>query len=190
MSRLQKKISAIPKATFTFADIRKVADMDDTSLRVSMSRLVRRGMVTRIVRGVYTNDLSTVDWEKLAQELYTPSYLSFESALGRAGVLSQKSYALTLATPLRSKTIETKVMTMIYHHIQPRLFWGYRREHTILVADPEKALVDLAYLSLKGYSTFDTTEMNLTLLDPAKVTRYLKKVGSIRLTRRIHSLFA
>lgn len=189
MSELQKKISAIPKATFTLADIRKVTDMDDKSLRVSMNRMAKNGTVTRISRGVYTNDPAVVDWEKLAQELYAPSYISFESALGRAGVLSQKSYALTLATPLRTKTIESPLMTIIYHHISPQLYWGYTREQNILVAEPEKAFLDLAYLSLNGYATLDTDEMNLDLLDPAKIEQYLKKFDSVRLSARVKGLF-
>ncbi len=189
MSVLQKKISAIPKATFTFSDIRKIADMDDESLRVSMNRLVKSGHVIRIVRGVYTHDLALVDWERLAQELYAPSYLSFESALGRAGVLSQKPYALTLATTMRTRTIETKTKTIIYHHIQPRLYWGHTREGHVYVAEPEKAFLDLAYLSLKGYATFDLDEMDITKLNSAKITRYLRKFDNAQLRKRVESFF-
>lgn len=188
MSELQKKIRTIPKATFTLADIRKITDMDDESLQVSMNRLVKRGVVTRIVRGMYASDPATVDWEKLAQELYSPSYLSFEYALGRAGILSQKSYALTLATPARTKTIETPLITIAYHHIQPRLYWGYTREQNILVAQPEKAFLDLAYLSLRGYATFDPEEMNLSLLDGTKIEKYLKRFDSIQLNKRVGAL--
>ncbi|MBI4272356.1 hypothetical protein HY621_00695 [Candidatus Uhrbacteria bacterium] len=189
MSALQKKINEIPKPTFTFSDIRKIADMNDESLRVSMNRLVKSGHVTRIVRSVYAHDLAVVDWDRLAQELYTPSYLSFESALGRTGVLSQKPYALTLATTLRTRTIETKTKTIIYHHIQPRLYWGYIRENHIFVAESEKAFLDLAYLSLKGYATFDPDEMNLAKLDSAKIMRYLRKFGNVQLRKRVEKLF-
>lgn len=189
MSELQKKISRIPKATFTLADIRKVTDMDDESLRVSMNRMVKNGTVTRITRGVYAHDLGRVDWEKLAQELYAPSYLSFEYTLGRAGVLCQKSYALTLATSQRTKTIETTSIAIIYHHIQSRLYWGYVREGNIFVAEPEKAFLDLAYLSLRGHVIFDPDEMNLFLLDLAKIEKYLKKFDHDTLNKRIEALF-
>lgn len=189
MSALQKKISTIPKVTFTLADIRKITDMDDESLRVSMNRLVKGGAVTRIVRGVYTHDPATVDWEKLALELYSPSYLSFEYALGRAGILSQKSYALTLATPLRTKRIETNMVTIVYHHIQSRLYWGYTREQNVVFAEPEKAFLDLAYLSLRGYAAFDPDDMDLSLLDCLKIERYLKKFGNVQLDKRVKALF-
>ncbi len=189
MSALQKKINAIPKSTFTFSDIRKIADMDDESLRVSMNRLVKSGHVTRLVRGVYAHDLALVDWERLAQELYDPSYLSFESALGRSGVLSQKPYAFTLATTKRTRTIETKTTMIIYHHIQPCLYWGYVKENHVFVAEPEKAFLDLAYLSLKGYAAFDPDEMDLTRLNSAKITQYLRKFDSTQLRKRVEKLF-
>lgn len=179
----------IPKATFTLSDIRKVTDMEDESLRVSMNRMVKNGAVARIVRGVYTHDLGKVDWEKFAQELYSPSYLSFEYALGRAGVLSQKSYALTLATSQRTKTIETTSVTIIYHHIQPRLYWGYVREENVFVAEPEKAFLDLAYLSLRGHVTFDPDEMSIEALNPTKIMTYLRRFESARLDKRVKGLF-
>ncbi len=189
MSELQKKIKSIPKSTFTLNDIRKVTDMNDESLRVSMNRLVKNGAVTRIVRGLYTSDPSSIDWERLAEELYSPSYLSCEYALGRVGVLSQKPYALTLATTLRSKTVETPFATIIYHHMNPQLYWGYTQDQNILIAEPEKAFLDLAYLSLRGYASFDPDEMNLALLNPARINQYLKKFESTRLDRRIKVLF-
>ncbi|MBI2645309.1 hypothetical protein HYW94_04015 [Candidatus Uhrbacteria bacterium] len=189
MSALLKRINAIPKSTFTFSDIRKIAEMNDESLRVSMNRLVNSGRVLRIIRGVYAHDLAHIDWEHLAQELYAPSYLSFESVLGRVGILSQKPYALTLATTKRTRTIEAHTMTIRYHHIQPRLYWGYTREHTVFIAEPEKAFLDLAYLSLKGYATYDPSEMDLTVLDSAKILRYLKKFNCVQLSKRITPLF-
>lgn len=189
MSELQKRISAIPKNTFTISDVRKITDMDDQSLRVSMNRLVKNGFATRIVRGVYTNNPAMVDWEKFAQELYAPSYLSFEWVLARAGVLSQKPYALTLATSLRTKTIETSWMTIIYHHIQPHLYWGSIQEHGIFVAEPEKAFLDLAYLSLRGYATLDPDEMDLTLLDCKKMKQYLRKFNNVQLNKRVNDVF-
>jgi predicted transcriptional regulator of viral defense system len=182
MSKLLQKINKIPKSWFTFADIRKITDLDDKSLAVTLSRMVKRGELTRLAGGIYTTDLTKIDREQFAVEKYPPSYISFESALARHNILSQQPVSLTMATTNRSKKMKMLENMIIYRHIQPNFFWGYLKEENILLAEPEKAFLDLAYLSLNGYANFDPEEMNLDLLDKQKIKTYLKKFNSSRLT--------
>ena len=128
-------------------------------------------------RECFVLDISKISWENFAIEIYSPSYLSFEWALAKYNILSQKPINLTLATSKRSKKNITPQNILIYHHLQPRLFWGFVREENYLIAEPEKAFLDLAYLSLNGYAKFDTEEMNLELLNKIKLKKYLKKIN-------------
>ncbi|MCX6761732.1 MAG: hypothetical protein NTY33_02705 [Candidatus Moranbacteria bacterium] len=190
MSNLELKLNKIQKSYFSFADARKIADLDDGSLRVAISRLVKAGKIIALIKGYYCQDLAKVDFPKLALEIYAPSYLSFEWALGQTGVLSQKSYALTLATTKRAHQVEITDLTFIYRHLRADLFFGYEIKEGYLIAQPEKAFLDLAYLSLNGYAKFDAEEMDLTLLDKNKLRSYLKKFKSKRLNKLIGALFA
>ncbi len=190
MNNLEIKLNRIPKSYFSFADARKVARLDDASLRVAISRLVKAGKIISLTKGYYCQDLAKLDFPRLALEIYAPSYLSFEWVLGQTGILSQKSYALTLATAKRARQIEIAGTTLIYRHLQTDLFFGYEIKDGYLIAQPEKAFLDLAYLSLNGYAKFDAEEMNLTLLDENKIKNYLKKFGSKRLNTLINNLFA
>ena len=52
---------------------------------------------------VYALDISKISWENFAVEMYSPSYLSFEWALAKYNILSQKPVNLTLATAKKSK---------------------------------------------------------------------------------------
>ncbi len=162
--------------------------MDDASLRVAISRLVKSGKITKLAKGYYCLDKSKVDWQKIALEIYAPSYLSFEWALGQYGILSQKSYALTLATTKRAKQMEVGDINIIYRHIRQNLFFGYILKDGYLIAEPEKAFLDLAYLSLNGYAKFDAEEMNLKLLNSNKIKNYLKKFKNKRLEKLICSV--
>ena len=74
---------------------------------------------------------------------------------------------------------------LIYRHLKPRLFWGYQKTDNYLVANPEKAFLDLAYLSLNGYAGFDLEEMDLKLLNKKKIKEYLKRFNSKRLSNLI-----
>jgi len=183
-----EKINKIPKGYFSFADLRKISALDDGSLRVAVSRLLKSGKIISLVKGIYSADLSKVSLERFAVENYAPSYLSFEWALGRFDILSQKTYGLTLATTRQTKKISAPAGVIIYRHVKPELFWGYKNENGCLIAEPEKAFLDLAYLSLNGYGKFDPTEMNLGLLNKKKIKAYLKKINSKRLVLLIEKL--
>ena len=188
MEKLMEKINKIPKGYFSFSDLRKISALDDDSLRVAISRLLKSGKITGLVKGIYAVDTAQISWERFAVENYAPSYLSFEWALGRFNILSQKTYGLTLATTRQTKKISVPARVIIYRHVKPELFWGYKNENGCLIAEPEKAFLDLAYLSLNGYGKFDPTEMNLGLLNKKKIKAYLKKINSKRLVLLIEKL--
>ncbi len=187
MSDFKKQLNKIKKSYFSFADARKITQLDDASLRVAISRLIKAEKITKLAKGYYCLDKATVDWQKIALEIYALSYLSFEWALGQYDILSQKSYALTLATTKRAKQMEIGGINIIYRHIREDLFFGYIIKDRYLIAEPEKAFLDLAYLSLNGYAKFDADEMNLELLDKNKIKNYLKKFKSKRLEKLIYS---
>jgi len=185
MTKLLEKIKVIPKNYFTLNDLKKIGQMSDESLKVSINRLLNSEELTRVIRGIYTTDISNVDWEQLACEMYQPAYLSFEWVLAKYGILSQQPLNLTLATNRPTKKIETKNNFIFYRHLQPNLFWGYEQKEHYFEATPEKAFIDLAYLSLNGYAKFDVEEMNLTLLDINKIKLYLKKIGNEKLGKLV-----
>lgn len=178
MNKLTKKIQAIPKSYFSLRDLGKISDIREESLRVAVSRMVSKGELTRVRKGIYTLDVSKIDPEELAIEVYAPSYLSFEWVLARSGILSQQPSGLTLATTKRGRTIKDGYFDIYYRHLDPRKFWGFYKEGNTLLAENEKAFLDLAYLAMKGYGRLDLGEMNVSLLDRKKLKLFLKKFDS------------
>lgn len=174
MNKLIKKLRDIPKRYFTLTDIKKISSMSEESLRVGMSRLVKSGDIQRISRGIYSINLDEIDWESFACETYQPSYISFESALAMHNVLSQKPVHITLATTNRSKRMAINDKNIIYHHIRTDLFLGFEKKGSYFIADPEKALLDLIYLSLRGYANFDCDEIDLAFINKETLDKYLK----------------
>lgn len=183
MQKLIQEIKKIPKEYFSLNDIRKIFHLKEGGLSVAVNRLVKSGEIIRLAQGIYSINPAKVNWEQLAIESYYPSYLSFEWVLAKYNILSQKPMHLTLATAKRSNRIKTIQYDFIYHHLKKDLFWGYEQKDGVLIANKEKAFLDLAYLSLNGYAKFDVDEMNLKLLDRGLLKRYLKRFGSERLNR-------
>ena len=188
MEKLIKKINKIPKNYFSLADIRKISGLNDASLKVALSRLVKNKGLIKISDSLYALPDAIIKWEEAAIASYRPSYLSFEWILAKYNILSQQPASLTLATLRRSKKLETCQNPMIYRHLQKSLFWGYEQKDKILAAYPEKALIDLAYLSLNGYAKFDPEEMNLKLLNKNRIKQYLRKINNKKLTNLVNAI--
>ncbi|MEK9153755.1 MAG: hypothetical protein AAB723_04120 [Patescibacteria group bacterium] len=188
MNKLIKKLKSIPKGYFTLMDVKKITSFADDSLSVAMSRLARSGEIIRISKGIYSVDSSQIDWENFACEVYSPSYISFESALAMHNILSQRPTHITMATSNRSKQLIMESRNIIYHHIKRDLFWGYKLVDGALLADEEKSLLDLLYLSMHGYAKFDSEEMNLKLLNKTRLNKYLKEFDIPQMNKVIDKL--
>jgi predicted transcriptional regulator of viral defense system len=188
MNKLSRTIEQIPKSYFSLNDLAKLSDLNKNSLKVSISRAINNGSIIPLVRGLYTNRIAQIPWENLAVNIYHPSYISFESALNYYNILSQQSSAITLATSKRRKEINIQGQIISYRHLRSQLFWGYTKKDDYLIAEAEKAFLDLAYLSLNGYAHFDSSEMNLELLNRKKLKNYLKRFNNKKLNKLINQI--
>jgi len=188
MSTLTKKMKSIPKGYFTVFDVRKITDYSLSTTRVMLHRLVERGEIIRLEKGVYCVDADRIDFRAYACERYAPSYISFETALSIHDILSQKTFHITLATTNRTKRKSVLEQEMNYHHIDTRRYWGYKRAGGYLLAEPEKAFLDLLYLSLRGWATCDIQEMNLSLLNKAVLRKYAKKFDFPEIEKRVREI--
>ena len=134
------------KKIFSLADIVLLSEEEKPFVSVQLSRLVSSGMLERPARGWYLNPFNLPSAEELAMVLRRPAYLSLEYALSRQGILSQNVFTLTLATTKLPYNYQTRDSVLEYHQIKRSLFGGYTREGVVLVAEPEKALLDLIYI--------------------------------------------
>ncbi|OQX50828.1 hypothetical protein B5M47_02925 [candidate division CPR3 bacterium 4484_211] len=172
---LIKKLQSLDKGYFTMADMQKITDLPRDSLKVAINRLIEKEILTRIKRGVYQLGFSQVDVPKIANQLYYPSYLSFGSALSRYGVLSQVPYTQTFATTRRSKKMtlwETKVE---FRQLRKDLFFGYRMEGGVYIAELEKALLDQLYMVSRGRGSLNIEELDLKEVDKELLKKYAQK---------------
>jgi predicted transcriptional regulator of viral defense system len=99
--------------------------------------------------GLYALRIDPPPEEAVANRLYAPSYVSFEYALARYGIIPESVYAVTSATTRTTREFIVSNKSFTYSHIKKQAFRGYRTEKTggvtVLIAEPEKALVDYLY---------------------------------------------
>lgn len=173
--KLLQTLRSLNKAYFTVADLEKILGLKRESLYVLLNRLVKRGVLIRLKRGVYQSQFQNLELEKVANELYFPAYLSFESALSRYGILSQVPYVLTFATSKTSKKLTLGGREVEYRQLKDDYFFGYILERGIYIAEPEKAILDQLYMISRGRATSEISEWSLVSLDRFKFLKYAEK---------------
>ena len=132
-------------------------------------------MLTRISRGVYSLSTAAVDVKKLATRLYAPSYISLQTALSIYGIINQGTYILTLVTTRKPKETTISGITVIYRHIAPALFFGYKVKKGVSIADPEKAVLDTLYFKIYGKLHVSIDEWYVEDINWRKLNKYLKQ---------------
>jgi len=151
----------IEKDYFTFADMEKIISAKRESLYVILNRLVKKGLLQRVTKGIYKLKGKNLDIESFACSIYFPSYISFEWALAKYGTKSQIPYTLTMATIRKTKEIRFGEVRIEYRKIRPDLLWGYDFIDKAYIAWPEKALLDQLYLvsQKKAYLNFEELDL-------------------------------
>lgn len=181
------KLKEIKKDFYTIADLEKIFGLGRDSLLVALSRLEKRGQIIRLSKGIYQLPESGPSLEKIATEFYQPSYISFETALAKYGILSQIPYAITLATTNRPKKQVLQDRALEYRQLKKELFFGFLLEGGIYFATPEKALLDELYLVSKGLAALDFSELDLGEIDKKKFFQLAEKFPPVvrRMARKL-----
>ena len=170
-----KKLKEIGKSYYTLADLSKIYSGKKESLKVLLSRLTKKKRILRLKRDIYILPENFSQIEKIANQIYFPSYLSFESALSYFGILSQIPYTLTFVTSLKTKKITLLNTPIEYCQIKKELFFGYFLKDGLYIAFPEKALLDILYFVSLGKLKINLKNVDFLRIKKKKLFRYLDK---------------
>jgi predicted transcriptional regulator of viral defense system len=141
----------------------------------TLQRLTQQKILKRIAPGKYMVIELQPHKFAIANFIYSPSYISLESALNYYGILPQFPFTITSVTVNRKKTIENQT-TYDYSHISPQLYWGFETHQSFIIANKEKALIDLMYLSSKGLTNISIDELDLSLINKKKIKFYSQQL--------------
>lgn len=133
---------------FSPLDFRRIFGV---SLRAAQEFIKDHGddLFIKIRNGLYALRADQPQEEVIANRLYAPSYISFEYALNRYGIIPETVYAVTSATTRITREFIVSNRSFAYSHIKKQAYRGYKTEKiggvTVLTAEPEKALADYLY---------------------------------------------
>ena len=160
---------------FHFNHLKLITGMSAHALSMALKRLNDKKLIRRICRGYYINPFSTVTLEEVSAYIYEPSYVSLESALSRYGVLSQIPQVLTCVTTKLPRVFNTSLGAIGYRQVKKGYFFGFVKEGSYFIAEPEKALLDFLYLERSKGIARRFSEFNLKGLNLKKLNSYAKK---------------
>lgn len=171
--------------------------MDPSDLGRQLSRWVKSGKLIQLRRGFYTLPekyrKAPVHPFVVANALKRASYVSLQSALGHYGLIPEYVPSVTSVTTGRPGTYATTIGDFIYRHIKHELFAGYSvmdvgSGREAFVAKPEKALLDLLYLTPRSDTPAYLDELRLQnagILNAGLLSELASVSGSRKLTRAV-----
>jgi len=128
----------------------------------NLGRWVKKGFLLKLRNGYYcfSEYLAEPGFHLyIANRIYRPSYISLHTALSFYGLIPESVVQITSVSPLKTADFSNGFGAYSYKTIRPALMFGFESRpisgnRTLLLAKPEKALLDLLYL----YPFYSTSE--------------------------------
>jgi predicted transcriptional regulator of viral defense system len=167
-------LSPIP--VFSSASLAKSLDINkERSVYLIIQKLLRSSILEKVGKNCYILVQKPAHQFLIANYYLMPSYISLESALSYYGILSQFPTEVTSITPLKTTKYVLSNQLFSYAHLKKDLYWGYvKRDDGFLIATPEKAILDQAYMASKGLKTFPKDELDWNLVNKKILLKYAK----------------
>ncbi len=188
MKYVKKPIYAIlrsDRTVFTFKDISLLwRNPDKEAVIAGVNYYVNTGQLYRIRRGIYAKD-ANYDKMELACRIYTPAYVSFETILGRSGIVFQYYERIFVASYL-SREISVDGQVYQYRKIKNAVLTdaaGVVNKDGLACATPERAFLDTLYLNMDYH--FD----NVAPLNWEEIFKILPLYENKRMTGKVREFF-
>ncbi|MCK5772276.1 MAG: type IV toxin-antitoxin system AbiEi family antitoxin domain-containing protein [Thermoplasmata archaeon] len=187
---IHRKLSGFEVPLFTISQLEAVFGTDYNGTVVKLSRLVNKGVLIRVLRGMYS--LPDTDPLCILSFIENPSYISLWAALRYHGLTDQSPRIIDVINARRSENIaldhyEGK-FEMRFIRTRPDRMFGYSREniggHSCFMADAEKTIVDcLLYPSnIPMEETIDALHEGMDL---GKLIDHTNRIGKQSLKKRM-----
>jgi len=188
---------------FPIFSLNEIRIIDLNFYRPRLNEWQDKGYIEKVIRGYYIfSDLQLSEeiLFKIANRIYSPSYVSLESALSYYHLIPESVYGITSISTRRTYSFRTSIGEFTFRTIKPQLFFGYNlmnyKEQYLKMASIEKALLDYFYLhpDIDTKQDFDSLRINKEMffeqMDEEKLQNFLRKFNQKKLTRRINNFWS
>lgn len=190
--QVEKELKKRNIRVFTPLEFQRIFKATYNNSKSFLSRNVKKGLLVKVRNGLYTLSDVIVPKFLIANKLYAPSYISFETALSYYHIIPEVVYAVFSATPKASRKFQALESDFVFHKLKKEAFFGYISHKlddiTVLIAEPEKALLDYLYFVIAKKKSFND-RLNIKNISQDKLFRYAKKFKEDRLVQFVKELY-
>ncbi len=188
---------------FTIFSLNEIRNIEPDFYRRRLNEWQDKDYIKKIIRGYYIfSDLKLSEeiLFKIANRIYSPSYVSLESALSYYHLIPESVYGITSISTRKTYHFRTSIGEFIYRSLKPSLFFGYDlikfHEKYSKMASIEKALLDYFYLhsDIETEQDFESLRINKEMffekMNEEKLMNFLEKFNQKKLTGRINHFWS
>ena len=191
---VQRFIREKSKYIFTPLDLQRYFKVNYDTARKFILRGINKNIYLKLKRGLYSLSETPPNNYLIANRLYEPSYISFDTALSYYGIIPETIYSITSATAKATRRFIVKGIEYTYQKLRKEFFAGYRaikyQGETVLLAEPEKALADYLYFIELKKRNLSYERLNLKKIQKSKVTAYVKLFKRPKMNNLIKNIYA
>lgn len=178
-------------SVFTPKEFAQIFDVSDLATQQFIHTHTQKNFFTKLRNGLYALEEKRPNLYFAANKIYSPSYVSLETALSYYGIIPETVYSITSITPKAKREFEAFGMSFSYTSIKKEAFQGYtvkkENDKTFFIAEPEKALADYLYLVALGKKSWND-RFETKNISKEKLAQYLDFFGRPKLKTFIAKL--
>lgn len=194
--KVQKIIKEKRVELFSPLEFQRIFGVSYDAARKFLFRYSKKGFITKLRAGLYALTDNMPSQYLIANKLYEPSYISFDTALSFHGIIPETIYTITSAASMARRKFKVLNTLFTYQKIKKEFYTGYKPikylGETILMAEPEKALADYLYFVDLKKRRPEYERIDLLKIKKSKLISYaklFKRSGMIDLIDQIYADF-
>ena len=193
-SQAYARLQGLGVPVIATSDAAQVLGQSVDAANKTLKRLACSSLVTPAARGVWALS-GTIDPFLLPGYLTAPlpSYVSLQTALHHHGMIEQLPAVTYVVTLARARRLRTAFGTFSMHRVSPEFFGGFEvLESGVMMASPEKALLDVLYLSAtrnRMFARLPEIEIPATF-DRKTAEKWMARITSPQLARLVRYRYA
>ena len=178
---------------------REIEKMHPDFNKMNLVNWQRKEYIQKLRNGWYRFKDEAVNEQLLylvANKIYSPSYISFESAFSYYGIIPEGVFTILSATSQKTAGFTNDLGTFTYTSLKPNLMFGYDlikyKNQVFKIAQMEKSILDYVYIhhNLTGVDDFIDLRWNKFILQKElnreRLDGYLSLFKSTALNQRIN----
>jgi len=183
---------------FTPHDVARIFNISAVAVSFFLFRNTRKGLLIRLKKSqkgsLYCFADEIPNRYLIANRIYEPSYISFDTALSYHSIIPESVYTIYSATPKSTREFVITDIRFMYHRIKKSVYVGYEpvqyQNTTILMASAEKALADYLYFVIIKKRTLQYERLALERIDRKKMFSFIKLYGKTSLEDLVTEIYA